>query len=105
MAGRGVDALRGSDEVVRRRVVDAWHEFLRVAIDQREPGGLDLDHQAMALEKYVIVAAERDREHRRLIRDERLRMLVTGIVASAPDLHRDRQLVAVQRLRVLAGCG
>src|SRR5256714_1910949 len=52
---RAIDALGRLDEIRRRRLIDAGHEFLWIAIDQREPGRLHLDHQAVPLEDHVIV--------------------------------------------------
>ena len=50
---RAVDAMRGFLEIFRLRVIDIG-ECLRVAIDQGEPGALDLDHEAVALAEGVV---------------------------------------------------
>ena len=44
------------------------NELLRVSIVEREPGGLDLDHHAVAFQKDMIVIAQGDIPLQRLIR-------------------------------------
>src|SRR5947207_803955 len=44
MLGRPQHAVRGLLIVVGLGQIDIGHELLRIAIDQREPGALDLDH-------------------------------------------------------------
>src|SRR6185436_10392774 len=55
----------------------------------------------VAFEKNVIVIAQGNLPLGRLVRHERIRMFVTREITATPDLHRNRQLVAVQRARVL----
>ena len=52
------DALRRRLKVRVSRQEDIRHEALRVAIDQREPGALDLHHDPVARTEHVIVAGE-----------------------------------------------
>src|SRR5258707_14000832 len=42
------------------RPVNTGHEFLRIAVYDREPGGLYLHHQAVAFKKSIIVITERN---------------------------------------------
>src|SRR5262245_52953070 len=53
LLGSAPDSLRRLGEVLFLRPVDVGHELLRIAIDQREPGRLNLDHHPMALPKRV----------------------------------------------------
>ena len=73
---RAVDALGGGDEVGGGGLIDAWNKFLRVAIDDGEPGGLHLHHDAMSLEKYVIVIAQGNVPLLGMVGLEGLRMLI-----------------------------
>src|SRR5882724_2272223 len=102
---RAVDALRGLDEIGRRRSIDARYKLLRIAVDEREPGRLYLNHQAVPLEKHVVAVAQRDLPLYGRVGGEGLRVLVAREVATAAHLHRDRQLVAVHRARVLVRRG
>src|SRR6266436_6439264 len=100
---RGVDALSHGCVILRLCVVNAWNKFLRIAIDQWEPRGLHLDHNAMSFEENMVVAAQRDREFFGMIWCEGLRMFVAAIVASAADFHCDWQFVSVKRFCIFAG--
>ena len=42
------------------RLVNTGYEFLRIAVDDREPRGLYLHHQAVAFKKSIIVIAQRN---------------------------------------------
>src|SRR5262249_40607811 len=53
MLRRVVDLLRGFLEVARTRRVDV-DKLLRVAVDEREPGALDLHHDAVPGAKRVV---------------------------------------------------
>src|SRR5688572_29876669 len=66
MFGRMVDPLRGPLVVFRFREVDVRHERLRIAIDQREPGALDLHHQPMTLAEAVQHIQQLEADPRRL---------------------------------------
>jgi len=57
---RAVDALRGADVITGSSVINTRHEFLRVAVNQRKPGGLHLHHDAVAFEKDMIAVSQRD---------------------------------------------
>ena len=102
---RTVDSLGRGNEVRGARFVDAGHKLLRVAIDQGKPSGLNLDHNAMALQKDVIVIAQWNLPFGRFIGRQRVRLFVADEITAATDLHGDGQLVAIQRLRVLTGLG
>src|SRR5438093_831105 len=52
--------LRGRAEVGVLRGVDVRHECLRVAVDEREPGALDLHANPVSLEKTVILRVHVD---------------------------------------------
>src|SRR5580704_6119686 len=46
------------------RFEDVGYKFLRIAVDDREPGALDLHHDAMALFENVIRGVQINRERR-----------------------------------------
>ena len=51
---RGTDALGCLQVVLSGRVVDALDELLRIAVDKRKPGGLNLDHDPVTFQEDVI---------------------------------------------------
>ena len=57
---RAINPLRGLDEILFRRLIDTRNVFLRVPVNQREPGGLDLHHNAMTSSEHVIAVPQRD---------------------------------------------
>src|SRR6267378_111871 len=59
----------------------------------------------MSLEKNVIVIAQGNLPFDGSIRRERPWLFIAFEVTTAPNLHRDRKFVAVQRVRVLPGLG
>lgn len=65
--GGAIDALGCFDEIGLGGGIDARGEFLRVAVDDGEPCGLYLNHDAVALEKDVVAVAQGDREQCRLV--------------------------------------
>src|SRR5882757_10228471 len=69
------------------RLVNTGHEFLRIAIDDREPRGLYLHHQSVALEKSIIVIAQRYLPLLWMIRLEGRGLLVAVKIAAATYLH------------------
>jgi hypothetical protein len=50
-----VDTLRCLHEIRRLCLIDAGDVLLRVAVNHWEPGGLNLDHDAMSFQESVIV--------------------------------------------------
>ena len=94
--GGAVDALVGGDEVGGGGLIDAGDIFLRVAVDDREPGRLHLHHDAMAFEKYVIVIAQGNVPLRGMVGFEGLRMLVAMEEATAADFHGDGQFISIE---------
>ena len=97
-----VDALSGFCEVGLGGLVDAGDEFLWVAIDEWKPGGLDLHHDAMALQEDVIAIAQRNLPFCGFVGFQRSGMFETLQVAAAENFHGDGELVAIEGLRVLA---
>jgi len=63
---------------------DRRNERLRVAVVKREPRALDLHHEAMPRAERVVHVRQRDRVSQRLIRCERL-WLVVVVTVSAPE--------------------
>ncbi len=95
--GRRVHALGRLHVVARLGVVNAGHELLRVAVDQREPRRLHLHHDAVTLLEHVVVFAQRHRPLARRVRHERVGRLEALVEPPATDLHRDRQFVSIER--------
>ena len=57
---RRIDSLRGLDEILFRRLINTGNEFLRIPVNDRKPGGLDLHHYAMSLAEHVVMVAKED---------------------------------------------
>jgi hypothetical protein len=55
---RAVHAVRRRAEVPGRRLEDVRHERLRVAVDDREPRALDLDHDPVAALERVVLGVQ-----------------------------------------------
>src|SRR5258706_12542438 len=73
--GGAVSAVGRFGEVFWLGEINIGDELLRVAVHQREPGALDLHHQAVILLEAVQDVEELDLDLRRLARLERLRLL------------------------------
>lgn len=101
--GGAVDALGCGDEVGGGGLIDAGDIFLRVAVDDGEPGGLHLQHDAMSLEKYVIVIAQGNVPVVGMVGFEGLRMLVAMQETTAADFYGDGQFISVERIGVAGG--
>ena len=69
---RTVDSLNSLLIIGRLCFENVWHVFLRVAINDREPGALDLHHDAVAFLEHVIVGVEINRKGSDLIGDDGL---------------------------------
>jgi len=54
LIGRVIDSLRGLLVVLRLRGENILHKFLRITIIQWKPRGLNLNHETMPRQKYVI---------------------------------------------------
>src|ERR1041385_4064558 len=93
--GRTVNTLCRWHKIRCRRLVDAGYELLRVAVYHRKPRRLDLHHDAVPLEKDVVMVAQRDLPGCRLICSQWRRPFVAVEIAPAPNLHRDGQLVTI----------
>lgn len=91
-----VDALGGGDEVGGGGLIDAGNIFLRVAVDDGEPGGLHLHHDAMAFEKYMVVIAQGNVPLLGAVGFEGLRMLVAVQEATAANFHGDGQFISIE---------
>src|SRR5262245_2937309 len=55
---RPIHAVRRRPKVLGRSLEDVGHERLRVAVDDGEPGALDLDHDPMAALKSVVLSVK-----------------------------------------------
>ena len=67
ICGVAVNALSRRNEVGCRRLIDARHKLLRIAVDHRKPRRLHLHHDAVSLQKHVVVIAQRNIPLLRLI--------------------------------------
>src|SRR5581483_7811479 len=100
---RAIHAFCRCLEIASGRLIDARHEFLGISIDDREPSRLNLYHDSVPFQKYVIVIAQRDDEFGRLIGHKRLWSFVTLVEASPADFGRNWQFVSIERIGVFAG--
>src|ERR1700674_3080252 len=89
-----VDALDGFAKVARLGPKDVGNESLRIAVVQREPGRLDLDHDAVAGEEDVVCRGKREAVKERLVRRDGLGHFKTLAIAAAEDISRNHQLIA-----------
>src|SRR5258708_5605763 len=78
------------------REEDVVDEGLRVAVVEREPARLDLDHHAVTRQEHVVRVRERELIALDLIRRDRRRPFEALAVATAKDVHRDAELVAAE---------
>src|SRR5258705_4957593 len=80
------------------RQENVGNKFLRISIDHRKPGALNLDHNSMALLKGVIVRRESDLVVINSVCGKRFRLLKAHSVATSKDVARDHQLVPAHAL-------
>src|SRR6187402_185938 len=73
---------------------DIRHELLRIAVDEREPGALHLDHDPVSFLEHVVVGRESDLVMLYRIRRNRLRLFKTIAITSAEDVARDHKFVS-----------
>jgi len=66
--------VRGAHKVRGSGLEDIGHEGLRIAVDEGEPAGLHLDHDAVAALEGVEDIVDREVHGRRLARGERQRL-------------------------------
>src|SRR5215813_14239069 len=99
---RTIDPLRGLLEVLVFGLIDV-HELLRIAVDQREPSALDMDHYSMALLESVIDVGHREGNVRNFVRLHRLRLRPTIAVFRAHRLAPHQHLIAVHRIGISFG--
>src|SRR5215813_9140251 len=99
---RTIDPLRGPLEVLVLRLIDV-HELLRIAINQREPCALDVDHYPMALLECVIDVWHREGNARNFVRLHRLRLRPAIAVLRAHRLAPHQHLIAVHRIGLSFG--
>src|SRR5579864_5396618 len=72
---RAVDALPRPLEITVLGLKNVGHIFLRVAVDQREPGAVDLHHDAVAFPEAVMVPVQVDGVFVHFFGDDRLGLL------------------------------
>ena len=77
---------------------DVRDKLLRVAVDDREPRRLDLDHDPMSSQKHVVMISQGDVPFRGLAGGEGMRSFEALQITAAANFHGDGQLVAIQRL-------
>src|SRR5580692_2955884 len=88
---QSVDRL---DEVARLGRENTGHKRLRVAIDERKPTRLDLDHDLVVALECVEHVVELELDLRDLPRDERLRRLVAVTEPAAERFATYQRLLA-----------
>jgi len=94
LAGGVVDALGGFAKIGGLGPKGVRDESLRIAIVEREPGGLDLHHDAVAGQKNVIGGGEREAVEERLVWREGFRRFETFAVVAAKNVGGDHELIA-----------
>ena len=79
-------ALRRANEILIIGQENVRHVLLRIAVDQREPGAADVDHDAMARFEGVQHILQFQLDLRRFLGRERLRLFVTVAEATTDGL-------------------
>ncbi len=90
----GVDALLGGFIVRGLCGHDAGHEGLRVAVVEREPAALHLDHDAMAFEEDVVGGVQGEFVFLRRVGGDGFGLREAGAIAAAEDFVGNHELVA-----------
>src|ERR1700730_10947864 len=93
-----VDALGGFTIVAGFSQEDVGDEGLRVAVVEREPTGLDLDHDAMTGKENVVRVWQREMILQRRVGGDRFWIFEAFAVTAAKDIRRNHQLVAAHFL-------
>src|SRR2546429_3240716 len=89
-----VDALSGLAIVTRLGPENVGNERLGIAVVEWKPGGLDVDHDAVAGEEDMICVGKREAIKERLVGGNGLGRLKTLAVAAAETLRRNQPLIA-----------
>src|SRR5258708_17481315 len=89
-----VNALGGFAIVAWLRPKNVGNESLWIAVVERKPGGLNLDHDAVAGEEDVICIGKREAIKERLVGRNGLWRFKTLAIAAAEDVRRNHQLIA-----------
>ena len=92
----GVDAVDPGPEVRLPGLEDVRHEGLRIAVVEREPGALHLDHDPVPLPEDVVPGEQVDRHLLHLPRGEGNGALEPLAEAAAQDLRRHHDLRAAE---------
>src|SRR6185312_8442786 len=82
----GKDLLLGSDVVLRLRRHDVWDKGLRVAVVERKPCALHLDHDAVSGPEHMVRGMKAVLVLLSLVGRNRLWMLEAPAIAPAKDL-------------------
>ena len=93
MLPTAVDVLRSLLKILRLGIGNI-HEFLRVPVNQRKPGALNLHHDAMAATKRVVDAGQIEVNLGGLVGLKRLRLLETVTKFRTERLASDHLLVS-----------
>src|SRR5262245_6698520 len=88
LRARAVNAVRGRAEVFGARLENVRDERLGIAVDDREPAALDLDHDPVPLAKRVTLRMKAPRVLEDRVRCDRLGLLEGLPVAAAKHLAR-----------------
>src|SRR5215471_7225367 len=83
---RAKDALRRRLKITFFRKKDVVNKLLGITIVKRKPTALDLHHDAVALQKAVVVAMQINCVFIHLVGRDRLRLFKTAAITSAKDL-------------------
>src|ERR1700674_5318847 len=88
-----VDALSSFTIVTWLRPKDTWYESLRVAIVERKPARLDLDHDAVAWQEDMIRGGQSESVEQRNVGSNWLGCFQAFAIAAAEDVSRNHQLI------------
>src|ERR1700679_132580 len=100
MGARAVDALSGGAKISLCRLVDVGHIGLWIAVDQREPAALHLNHDPMTRLEGVIAGSQTERVRGDLSGNHRLGLLEAIPVARPEYLFGEHELEATHVLRL-----
>src|SRR5258708_15923477 len=96
IVARTIDLLGRFVKILFGRLIDAGHPSLRVAINKREPGALDLYHHSMTFKKRMVSVVQADYVRENFAGRNRLRTRKALTVSSAEYFAADHHLVAAQ---------
>lgn len=93
---RTIDLVSSDLKIFRLRIENIWNKRLRISINYRKPGALDLNHDAMIFQKAVILSMQTICIFLHFIRLNRFRLFKTIPITSTKYFIRNHELIARQ---------